>query len=381
MLKKIPYNRPFMGDLEIDYIKQAHSKNILAGDGFFSQSCSLWLEKKHNVNKALMVHSCTAALEMSAILLNLKPGDEVIMPSYTFVSTANAFVLRGAIPVFVDIRMDTLNIDENLISQAITKKTVAIVVVHYAGVSCEMNKIKKIAKINNLYIVEDAAQGILCKYNKKPLGSIGSFGTLSFHESKNIICGEGGALLINDKKFINRAQIIREKGTDRTNFISGKVDKYSWKDIGSSFLLSDLNSSFLFAQFKQADMIIRERLLLWNLYHELFNSCSILHLISLPTVPDSCEHNGHIYFIILDEKLDREKILKNLALRNVYCLTHYVPLHSTDAGKKYARFNGKLNNTNHVAAKIIRLPLWVGMTKDDIYYVFSTIEKTIKKLS
>ena len=377
----IPFNKPYLTGKETHYIYDAVDSLKLSGNGKYTKLCQQFFVERYNFKKTLLTTSCTDALEMAAILIDIQPGDEVIIPSFTFVSTANAFVLRGAIPVFVDIRMDTLNIDENLISQAITKKTVAIVVVHYAGVSCEMNKIKKIAKINNLYIVEDAAQGILCKYNKKPLGSIGSFGTFSFHESKNIICGEGGALLINDKKFINRAQIIREKGTDRTNFISGKVDKYSWKDIGSSFLLSDLNSSFLFAQFKQADMIIRERLLLWNLYHELFNSCSILHLISLPTVPDSCEHNGHIYFIILDEKLDREKILKNLALRNVYCLTHYVPLHSTDAGKKYARFNGKLNNTNHVAAKIIRLPLWVGMTKDDIYYVFSTIEKTIKKLS
>jgi dTDP-4-amino-4,6-dideoxygalactose transaminase len=338
---------------------------ILAGDGPFTKKCSEYLEETTGSNKALLTHSCTAALEMSAHLMDLNPGDEVIMPSYTFVSTANAFALRGAIPVFIDIREDTLNIDEKLVEQAITPKTKAIVVVHYAGVGCEMDPILDIAQRHNLFVVEDAAQGILASYKGKPLGSMGDFGCLSFHETKNIHCGEGGALLINNEKYVERAEIIREKGTNRSKFFRGQVDKYRWVDIGSSYLPGELTAAFLSAQLEEAQSITKNRLKVWEKYHEVFEDLKARGKVRRPIIPKECQHNGHIYYLILDSKYDRDKILKKLRDSCIYAVFHYQPLHSSPAGKKYGRHSSPLPVTDAISERIIRLPMWIGFDEHE----------------
>ena len=301
MLNQIGFNIPFLTGNEFRNIKIACDSLHLSGDGSFTRECHDWLENNINCKKALLTHSCTGALEMSALLLDIRRGDEIIMPSYTFVSTANAFVLRGGVPVFIDIRPDTLNIEEKQIEKAITPKTKAIVVVHYAGVSCEMDSILEIAKRHNLFVIEDAAQGIIASYKGKPLGSMGDFGCLSFHETKNIHCGEGGALLINNAKYIERAEIIREKGTNRSKFFRGEVDKYKWVDIGSSYLPGELTAAFLSAQLKEAENITKERLNIWNAYHEIFHDLENTDLIRRPIVPLHCKHNGHIYYLLLNK--------------------------------------------------------------------------------
>lgn len=366
-----------MSGLEIDYIKRAHQNCHLAGDGEFTKKCQQWLEEKTSSKKALLTHSCTAALEMAALLLDLKEGDEVIMPSYTFVSTANAFVLRGATPVFVDIRKDTLNIDESLIEAAITDKTKAIVPVHYAGVACEMDTIMEIANSYNLAVVEDAAQGILSSYKGKPLGSIGDFGTLSFHETKNIISGEGGALLINNEKYIEKAEIIREKGTDRSRFFRGQVDKYTWQSVGSSYLPSELVAAFLFAQFNNCQSITNNRLKKWHYYDQLFQRLEIKKLIKKAAIPNTCQNNGHIFYIILNNNYCRSDILKTLREDGVDALFHYIPLHSSPAGIEFGRQHGKLENTTHLSEKIIRLPLWTEITKSQQEYVYNALESAL----
>jgi dTDP-4-amino-4,6-dideoxygalactose transaminase len=357
----IPFNKPYMTGKELSYISQAHSKGHLAGDGSFTQLCNTWLEQYSGAHRALLTHSCTAALEMAAILAELQPGDEVIMPSYTFVSTANAFVLRGAVPVFVDARPDTMNIDEAKIEDAVTEKTKVIVPVHYAGVSCEMDPIMEIAHKYGLVVVEDAAQGAMSSYKDRPLGSIGHLGTLSFHETKNIISGEGGALLINDPELVERAEIIREKGTNRAQFFRGEVDKYTWHDIGSSYLPSELVAAFLWAQIEEAESITQRRIAIWNRYHESFADAEKSGRVVRPTIPSRCIHNAHMYYLLLPSKTARSDFLAQLTKQGIHCVFHYVPLHNSPAGRRFGRTSGELTVTENIAERLIRLPLWLGL--------------------
>jgi len=368
----IPFNKPYMTGRELWYIAQAHTNGHLSGDGMFTKKCHEWLEVKTGAKKALLTHSCTAALEMAAILADIQSGDEVIMPSYTFVSTANAFVLRGGVPVFVDIRSDTLNIDETLIEAAITSRTKAIVSVHYAGVACEMDAIMDIAQRHNLLVIEDAAQGIMSTYKGKPLGSIGHLGAYSFHETKNIISGEGGALLVNDERFVERAEIIREKGTNRGQFFRGQVDKYTWVDVGSSYLPGEVIAAFLWAQMEEAEQITSKRLAIWHQYHEAFESLEASDMLRRPIIPDDCNQNAHMYYILLDSLETRSKLISHLKACNVNAVFHYVPLHSSPAGQKYGRVATKLNNTEVLSDRLLRLPVWIGLenqVKDIVKYV------------
>ena len=357
----IPFNRPHLTGNEYQYIDQAHANRKLAGDGMFTKKCHEWLEQKIGTKKALLTHSCTAALEMAAILAGIQPGDEVIMPSYTFVSTANAFVLRGGVPVFVDIRPDTLNINEDLIEAAITPKTKAIVPVHYAGVGCEMDSIIDVAQRHNLLVIEDTAQGIMSTYKGKPLGSIGHFGTLSFHETKNVISGEGGALLINDNRFIARAEIIREKGTNRSSFFRGQVDKYTWADIGSSYLPGEITAAFLWAQLQEADVITNERLKIWEHYHNELAEYEQKGMLRRQIVPQNTQHNAHMYYILLESLEQRTEVIERLRKNGINAVFHYVPLHSSPAGLKYCRAHGSLPVTENLADRLLRLPLWLGL--------------------
>jgi dTDP-4-amino-4,6-dideoxygalactose transaminase len=364
--EQIPFNKPYMTGKELWYIAQAHAKLHLSGDGEFTRRCNGWLEKRMGAGKALLTHSCTAALEMAAILADIQPGDEVIMPSFTFVSTANAFVLRGGVPVFVDIRSDTLNIDESLIEAAITPRTKAIVPVHYAGVGCEMDAIMAIAERHRLLVIEDAAQGILSKYRGRPLGSIGHMATLSFHETKNVTSGEGGALLVNDPRFVERAEIIREKGTNRAQFFRGQVDKYTWYDIGSSYLPSELVASFLWAQLEEADEITRRRLAIWDTYHEAFAPLERQGLVRRPVVPEGCTHNAHMYYLLLRDLGARTEFIARLRESGVNAVFHYVPLHSSDAGVRFGRGHGRFNQTDSNSERLVRLPLWVELSQEQI---------------
>ena len=357
----IPFNKPYMTGRELAYIAEAHANGHLAGDGAFSRRCQAWLEKKIGCHKALLTHSCTAALEMAAMLADLRAGDEVIMPSYTFVSTANAFVLRGAVPVFVDVRPDTFNIDETLIEAAITERTKAIIPVHYAGVACEMDTIMLIAQRHNLLVIEDAAQGIMSTYKGRSLGSLGHLAALSFHETKNIISGEGGALLINDARFVERAEIIREKGTNRSQFFRSQVDKYTWINQGSSYLPSDIIAAFLWAQMEEAESITQRRLDLWGQYHEGLRSCEEDGVLRRPIIPEGCQHNAHMYYILLQSLEHRTKVIDQLKDKGIHAVFHYVPLHSSPAGKRFARPHGTMKNTDNVSNQLLRLPLWVGM--------------------
>jgi dTDP-4-amino-4,6-dideoxygalactose transaminase len=350
---------------ELDYIAEAHAGGHLAGDGPFTHRCHGWLEQRIGCPKALLTTSCTAALEMMALLLDIEEGDEVILPSFTFVSTASAFVLRGGVPVFVDIRPDTLNIDETRIEEAITPRTKAIVPVHYAGVACEMDEIMAIAKRHGLAVVEDAAQGAMASYRGRALGGIGDLGALSFHETKNVIAGEGGALLVNSEKFMFRAEILRDKGTNRSRFLRREVDKYTWQDQGSSYLPSELIAAFLWAQFEEAERITRFRLNLWNHYHESFESLERRELLRRPIIPEACSHNAHLYYVLLPPGADRAEVLGALANEGVDAVFHYVPLHDSPAGRRYGRANGDLTVTNDLSARLIRLPMWVGLQQDD----------------
>ncbi len=359
--EKIPFNRPYMTGKELYYIAEAKFGNMLAGDGPFTKKCHQWLEAKTGSKKALLTHSCTAALEMAAILADIQPGDEVIMPSYTFVSTANAFVLRGGVPVFIDIRPDTLNIDETLIEAAITPRTKAIVPVHYAGVACEMDNIMEIASRHKLLVIEDAAQGVMSSYKGRPLGSIGHLGCLSFHETKNIISGEGGALLINDMSLANRAEIIREKGTNRSQFFRGQVDKYTWCDIGSSYLPGELIAAFLWAQMEAADEITQGRLQVWNVYHQALASLEQKGVIRRPVIPEECVQNAHMYYLLLADLEQRTTFIEKMKLKGVATVFHYVPLHNSLAGERYGRTHGDLPVTIDLADRLVRLPLWFGL--------------------
>ncbi|MCF6224728.1 MAG: dTDP-4-amino-4,6-dideoxygalactose transaminase [Xanthomonadales bacterium] len=360
----IPFNKPYLTGNELEYINQAHTQGHLSGDGNFTKKCHHWLEKQLGSPKALLTHSCTGALEMAAILADIQPGDEVIMPSYTFVSTANAFAIRGGVPVFVDIRPDTLNIDEMKIEAAITDKTKAIVPVHYAGVSCEMDTIMEIADKYGLLVIEDAAQAIGSTYKDKPLGSIGHLGTLSFHETKNIISGEGGALLINDIAMCDRAEIIREKGTNRKQFFQGKTDKYTWVDFGSSYLPSEIVAAFLWAQMESADTITKRRIDIWNSYHAAFEDLEGKGKVRRPIIPEYCDHNAHMYYLLLPNLKTRSKLITSLESNNIHAVFHYIPLHSSPMGKKLSRSLCDLPITDNLSERIIRLPLWLGLEKE-----------------
>jgi dTDP-4-amino-4,6-dideoxygalactose transaminase len=359
---RIAFNKPYLCGKELQYIADAHSNACLAGDGPFTGRCHDWLEQRTGCKRALLTHSCTAALEMSALLLDIQPGDEIIMPSYTFVSSANAFVLRGGVPVFVDIREDTLNIDESLIENAITPRTRAIVPIHYAGVGCEMETIVKIAARHELMVVEDAAMGVMSRYKGRMLGTLGHLGAYSFHETKNIISGEGGALLVNDPALIERAEIIREKGTDRSRFFRGEVDKYTWQEVGSSFLPGELTAAFLLAQLEEADHITRIRIDAWNRYHERLEAAEARELLRRPVVPPECAHNGHMYYVLLPADVDRKDVIDALKRVQIDAVFHYVPLHSSPAGKRHGRTQGRLGRTETLAQRLIRLPLWAGIS-------------------
>jgi len=378
-MRPIPFNWPYMTGNELAYIGEAHRNGHLAGDGPFTKKCHAWLEKQTGSRKVLLTHSCTAALEMSALLLDIKPGDEVIMPSFTFVSTANAFVLRGAVPVFVDIREDTLNIDEKLIEEAITPKTRAVLPVHYAGVACEMDTILDIARRHNLRVVEDAAQGIMSSYKGRPLGGIGDIGSLSFHETKNLISGEGGAIQVNDPALVEKAEIIREKGTDRSRFYRGQVDKYTWQEVGSSYLPGELIAAFLWAQLERAGEITRRRKEAWHRYDVLVRDLENEFAVRRPIIPAECEHNSHLYYVLLPNDADRQEVLAHLAEKGVNSVFHYVPLHSSPAGLRYSRVHGDLKNTGSLSARLIRLPLWIGLDEEMQSYVVDTLKDALAK--
>ncbi|RJQ68730.1 MAG: dTDP-4-amino-4,6-dideoxygalactose transaminase [Desulfobacteraceae bacterium] len=375
----IPFNKPHMTGKELYYIAEAHFNGVLAGDGNFTKRCNAWLEEHAGVKKALLTHSCTAALEMAALLLDIQPGDEIIMPSYTFVSTANAFVLRGGVPVFVDIREDTLNLDERLIESAITTRTRAIAPVHYAGVSSEMDTIMSIAWHHQLKVVEDAAQGVMASYKGRALGSIGDLGAYSFHETKNVISGEGGALLINDPGLALRAEIIREKGTDRSRFFRGEVDKYTWQEVGSSFLPGELIAAFLWAQMEEAERITTGRIAIWDQYHSAFAQLEAEHLCRRPFIPHDCQHNAHMYYLLLPDSESRNEVIARLKQKGVYAIFHYIPLHSSPAGNRYARIHGTLSNTDNLSQRIVRLPLWYGMTEEMIEKVITTTSDAVRE--
>lgn len=374
---RIPFNRPYMTGRELNYIAEAHFHGHLAGDGPFTRRCHAWLEQQVGCRKALLTPSCTAALEMTALLLGIEEGDELIMPSFTFVSTANAFVLRGGVPVFVDIRPDTLNIDETRIEEAITPRTKAIVPVHYAGVACEMDAIMEIAARHGLAVIEDAAQGAMASYRGRALGGIGDLGAISFHETKNVISGEGGALLVNSDEFVFSAEILRDKGTDRIRFLREEVDKYTWQGKGSSYLPSELIAAFLWAQFEEAERITRLRLDLWNYYHESLESLERKGLLRRPIIPEDCCHNAHMYYVLLQPGIDRAAVLAALTGEGVNAVFHYVPLHDSPAGRRYGRVDGDLTVTNDLSARLIRLPMWVGLREEDQDDVVSVLTRIL----
>lgn len=370
----IPFNKPYLTGNEFKYICEAHSNAQLAGDGEFTKLCCDWLQTSINCKCAVLTHSCTAALEMAALLLNIQPGDEVIMPSYTFVSTANAFVMRGATPVFIDIREEDLNIDESLIENAISDKTRCIVPVHYAGVACNMYPIMDLAKAHNLKVIEDNAQGIQSKYYDIDLGSIGDLATLSFHETKNLISGEGGALLINDIEYTERALILRDKGTNRSKFLEGVVDKYSWVDLGSSYLPGELISAFLWAQMQESLLITKQRLSIWEKYHKSFEELEKLGQLRRPSIPEYSTNNAHMYYLILKSEAERREFIKYMKDKGIMCVFHYVPLHTSEMGRKLGRISGNLKHTEILSKCLVRLPLWLGVERYQDYIIKSTAE-------
>lgn len=365
---------PFTGK-ETEYMQQAIARGKLCGDGPFTKQCSAWMQEHMHAKHCLLTTSCTHALEMAAYLCDIQPGDEVIMPAYTFVSTADAFVLRGAKIVFVDIRPDTMNINEKLIEDAITEKTRAIVPVHYAGVSCAMDEILDIAKRHNLLVVEDAAQGVNAWYKGKALGTIGDFGCYSFHETKNYTMGEGGALLFQEDKYQEKAEILREKGTDRSKFFRGQVDKYTWVDFGSSYLPSDLNAAYLYAQLEKFDEINQKRRAIWNLYHEAFAPLEEKGLVNRPFVPDYAEHNAHMYYLKLKDLETRTAFIRYMKENGILCVFHYIPLHTATAGQKFGRFFGEDVYTTKESERLVRLPMYYNLAMEDAQKVADTVLK------
>ena len=372
----IPFNIPPYVGKELEYVKEAMEKNHkICGDGPFTKKCNEWMENKFNVKKVLLTTSCTHATEMTAILTDIKEGDEVIAPSFTFVSTVNPFVLRGAKIVFIDINPKTMNMDENLIEAAITEKTKAILPVHYAGVACNMDKIMEIAKKHKLIVIEDAAQGVMSEYKGKPLGTIGEYGCFSFHETKNYSMGEGGALLINNKENVEKAEIIREKGTNRSRFFRGQVDKYTWVDKGSSYLPSELNAAYLYAQLENADLIYNDRMNTWNKYKELLQELADKNLIELQYIPEDCKHNAHMFYIKCKDLDERTRLIDFLKENNINAVFHYIPLHSAEAGLKFGRFHGEDKYTTKESERLLRLPLYYRLKEEDVKYVASKIKE------
>ncbi|MSO96189.1 MAG: dTDP-4-amino-4,6-dideoxygalactose transaminase [Thermoleophilia bacterium] len=374
----VPFNLPTLAGRELEYIREAIANSHLSGNGPFAARCAEWLMRRTGTRKAFLTPSCTTALEMAALLGGCGPGDEVIMPSFTFSSTANAFVLRGATPVFVDIRADTLNLDERQVEAAVTARTKAIAPVHYAGVSCEMDALMDIARRHRLLVIEDAAQGILSSYRSRPLGAIGQLGAISFHETKNIICGEGGALLVNEESLLERAEIVYEKGTDRSRFFQGLVDKYSWVDVGSSYPLSEMNAAFLWAQLERADTIIARRREIWETYHRGLADLEARELIRRPVIPDGCEQNGHIYYLLLRPGARREDFIAALGRLGVRAVFHYVPLHSSAAGRRYGRADGPLPVTDDLSERLVRLPLWHGLEDATVARVIEAVHRVLQ---
>ena len=369
----IPFNvPPFVGP-ELNYVKEAIENHKICGDGVFTKKCNRWLEEKFHAHKVLLTTSGSTALDIAALLCDLKQGDEVILPSFTFSSTANSFAIYGAKLVFVDIRPDTMNIDENKIEAAITNKTKVIVPVHYAGVACDMDKIMRIARKHNLLVVEDAAQAVMSYYNGKALGTIGDIGCYSFHETKNYSMGEGGAVVINNEKFSERAEILREKGTDRSKFLRGQIDKYTWVDIGDSFLPSEMNAAYLWAQLEKADMINDNRLDIWDSYYRSFKILESKGYVSLPTIPSVCKHNAHMFYLKLKDLEQRTDFILKMKEKGVCCVFHYIPLHSAPAGQKYGRFDGKDEFTTKESERLVRLPLFFGMTIEEREKIIASV--------
>lgn len=361
-IEHIPFNHPYTTGRELATIADAVARGQISADGEYSHLCRVLLQQMLGARQVLVVHSCTAALELSALLLDVGPGDEVIMPSYTFVTTATAFALRGATPVFVDIRPDTMNLDESLVEAAITDRTRAIVPVHYAGVACDMHALGELSATNSVPLVEDAAQGICASYRGRPLGTIGSLGSISFHETKNVTCGNGGVLVVNDERYFERAEVLRDKGTNRSSFIRGDVDKYTWLDIGSSYAISDLAAAFLLPQLQDSESITRQRRALWRSYHDAFAAAEQEGLLRRPIIPDDVEHNAHMYYLLLRNNRARDHLIEQLAERRINAVFHYVPLHSSPAGRHYGRAHGSLSVTEEMSGRLVRLPLWGGMT-------------------
>lgn len=370
----IPFNAPPIVGSELEYMQSAMASGKLCGDGGFTRRCQQWMEQRFGSKKVLLTPSCTASLEMAALLINLQPGDEVIMPSYTFVSTANAFVLRGATIVFVDIRPDTLNIDESKIEAAITEKTRAIVPVHYAGVACEMDAIMALAAQYKLWVIEDAAQGVMSRYKGRALGTIGHIGCFSFHETKNYTAGgEGGATLINDAALIERAEVIREKGTNRSQFFRGQVDKYTWRDIGSSYLMADLQAAYLWAQLEAAERVNQQRLRLWQRYYDALQPLAAKGRIELPSLPAAYEHNAHMFYIKLRDSDDRQALISWMKEAEILTVFHYIPLHSSPAGEEFGRFHGEDLFTTRESERLLRLPLFYNLTDNNQNTVISSL--------
>ena len=372
----IPFNQPPFAGPEMEYLEKAAAVNHrISGDGEFTKKCRDWIEERTGTAACLLTTSCTSALEMASHLTKIAPGEEVIMPSYTFCSTADAFVLRGAVPVFVDIRPDTMNMDENLIEDAITDRTRAIAVMHYAGVACDMDRIMEIAGRHHLYVIEDAAQAVMSSYKGRPLGSIGDFGCFSFHETKNYSMGEGGALLIRDRERLEDAEILREKGTNRSKFYRGQIDKYTWVDYGSSYLPSELNAAYLAAQLDVADQINAARLARWKQYYELLQPLAAEGRIDLPFVPQECTHNAHMFYIKARDLEERTALISFLKERGIMAVFHYVPLHSAPAGKKYCRFHGEDRYTTKESERLVRLPMFFQLTEDQVTLIADTVKE------
>ena len=371
----INFNVPPCAEKAYEYIQECVANQKICGDGAYTKKCNEWIEKKTGTAKCLLTTSCTHATELAALLADIQPGDEVIMPSYTFVSTADAFVLRGAVPVFVDIRPDTMNIDEKLIEAAITEKTRAIVPVHYAGVACEMDTIMAIAEKYNLYVIEDAAQGIMSTYKGRALGTIGDFGCFSFHETKNYSMGEGGALLIRDEKHVEDAEIIREKGTNRSKYFRGQIDKYTWVNYGSSYLPSDMNAAYLYAQLEIAEEMNNARLALWNRYYENLKPLADAGKIDLPVVPEGCVHNAHMFYIKAKDIEERTAFIAHMKANEILSVFHYIPLHSAPAGVKYARFHGEDKYTTRESERLARLPMYYGLTLEQVDYICDAVKR------
>ncbi len=375
----IPFNKPYVTGTEFGYIQEAIDNAHLAGNGPFGRRCAAYLAERLGAEAVLLTHSCTAALEMTALLAEVGPGDEIIMPSFTFTSTATAFVLRGAVPVFVDIRPDTLNIDEHLLDAAVTERTRVIVPVHYAGVGCEMGALREFAARHGLLLVEDAAQGFCADFDGRPLGSWGTLGALSFHETKNVISGEGGALIVNDKSMVERAEILHEKGTNRRAFFRGHIDKYSWVDLGSSFVASELAAAFLWAQLEQDDWITAQRMRVWKRYHEAFADLETAGFLRRPIVPDNARQNAHMYYLLVRSRKARDRAIADLATLGVTAVFHYVPLHSSPAGRRWGRTSGSMAVTDDTSGRLLRLPLWVGISDEEVDRVVAAVDQVVRR--